>query len=140
MTEIEAFDPDFLDETVTSETQHASLVGITPVNHKLDIYRKHISAIGVMTTSGIEDTSLIESNDNGDIFLQIVQRRLLNIIQPFDGNNACSVVVMDNASIHHVDTVVELITAAEALVRFLPPYSLELNPIEEVFSKRFEGE
>ena len=32
----------------------------------------------------------------------------------------------------HVDAVVELITA---LVRFLPPYSPDLNPIDEVFSK-----
>ena len=42
---------------------------------------------------------------------------------------------MDNASIRHVDAVVELITAAGALVRFVPPYSPDLNPIEEVFSK-----
>ena len=42
---------------------------------------------------------------------------------------------MDNASIRHVDAVVELITAAGALVRFVPPYSPHLNPIEEVFSK-----
>ena len=67
-----------------------------------------------MTTRGIEDTYLIEGNVNGDIFLQFVQRCLLNIIQPFDGNNARSV-VLDNASIHHVDAVVELITAAGAL-------------------------
>jgi len=40
--------------------------------------------------------------------------------------------VLDNTSIHHVDAVVELITA---LVRFLPPYSPDLNPIDEVFSK-----
>jgi len=43
--------------------------------------------------------------------------------------------IMDNASIHHVDPVVELITAAGALVRFLPPYSPDLNPIEEVFAE-----
>ena len=88
-----------------------------------------------MTTRGIEDTYLIEGNVNGDIFLQFVQRCLLNIIQPFNENNARSVVVMDNASIHHVAAVVELITAAGALVRFLPPYSPDVNPIEEVFSK-----
>ena len=80
-----------------------------------------------MTTRGIEDTYLIEGNVNGDIFLQFVQRCLLNIIQPFDGNNARSVVVLDNASIHCVDAVVELITAAGALVRFLPPYSPDLK-------------
>ena len=42
--------------------------------------------------------------------------------------------MLDNASIHHVDAVMELITA---LVRFLPPYSPDLNPIDEVFSKAF---
>ena len=88
-----------------------------------------------MTTTGIEDTYLIEGNVNGDIFLQFVQRCLLNIIQPFDGNNARTVVVLDNASINHVDAVVELKTAAGALVKFLAPYSLDLNLIEEVFSK-----
>ena len=56
------------------------LRGITPVTHKLDIYGKRISAIGVMTTRGIEDTYSIEGNVNGDIFLQFVQRCLLNII------------------------------------------------------------
>ena len=43
--------------------------------------------------------------------------------------------MLDNASIHRVDAVVELITAAGTLFRFLPPYSPDLNPIEEVFSK-----
>ena len=122
MAEIEAFDPDmlvFLDETGCDKRNSIrqfgyGLRGITPVTHKLDIYGKRISAIGVMTTRGIEDTYLIEGNVNGDIFRQFVQRCLLNIIQPFDGNNACSV-VLDNASIHHVDAVVELITAAGAL-------------------------
>ena len=42
--------------------------------------------------------------------------------------------MLDNASIHHVDAVMELITA---LVRFLTPYSPDLNPIDEVFSKAF---
>ena len=138
MAEIEAFDPDmlvFLDETGSDKRNSIrqfgyGLRGITLVTHKLDIYEKRISAIGVMTTRGIEDTYLIEGNVDGDIFLQFVQKCLLNIIHPFHGNNARSVVVIDNASIHHVDTVVELITAAGALVRFLPPYSPDLNPNE----------
>ena len=43
--------------------------------------------------------------------------------------------VLDNASIHHLETVVDLIEAAGALVRFIPPYSPDLNPIEELFSQ-----
>ena len=45
------------------------------------------------------------------------------------------VVVMDNASIHHVDRVVATIQQTGAPVRFLPPYSPDLNPIEEVFTE-----
>ena len=42
---------------------------------------------------------------------------------------------MNNASIHHMDRTIERIHIIDALVRFLPPYSPDLNPIEEVFSK-----
>lgn len=42
---------------------------------------------------------------------------------------------MDNASIHHVDRVVTTIQQTGALVRFLPPYTPDFNPIEELFSK-----
>ena len=43
---------------------------------------------------------------------------------------------MDNASIHHVDGVTDLIdNQVGARLLFLPPYSPDLNPAEEVFSK-----
>ena len=37
---------------------------------------------------------------------------------PFDGSNPHSVVIMDNASIHHVDKVIQ---GVGAMVIFLPP-------------------
>ena len=43
---------------------------------------------------------------------------------------------MDNASIHHVQAVTDLIeNQMGARLLFLPPYSPDLNPAEEVFSK-----
>ena len=42
---------------------------------------------------------------------------------------------MDNASVHHYEEVAEIITGVGSIVRFLPPYSRELNPIENAFSK-----
>ena len=42
---------------------------------------------------------------------------------------------MDNASIHHVEKVIERIEQTGAIIQFLPPYSPDLNPAEEVFSK-----
>jgi hypothetical protein len=49
---------------------------------------------------------------------------------PFNGVNPKSVVVFDNASIHHVSSFIETITKVGALVRFL-----DMNPIEEVFAE-----
>ena len=44
-------------------------------------------------------------------------------LNPFDGNNSLSIVIMDNASIHHVDDVVHAIEpTSHAKVIFLPPY------------------
>ena len=45
------------------------------------------------------------------------------------------VVVMDNLGSHKVSGVREAIEAAGARILYLPPYSPDLNPIEQVFSK-----
>jgi transposase len=42
---------------------------------------------------------------------------------------------MDNASIHHVEDVQDLIEGVGARLLFLPPYSPDLNPVEGVFSQ-----
>ena len=64
---------------------------------------------------------------------EYVRRSLLPTLMPFDGINPKSVVIMDNASIHHVEEVVSTIEGIGSIVKFLPPYSPDLNPIEEVF-------
>ena len=53
---------------------------------------------------------------------------------PFDVINEHSVVIMDNASIHHIEGISELIKSVGAFLIYLPPYSPDLNPIEELFS------
>jgi transposase len=46
-----------------------------------------------------------------------------------------SVVVMDNASFHHSDTIERLFVDAGVVLLYLPPYSPDLNPIEEFFCR-----
>ena len=53
----------------------------------------------------------------------------------FQCYNTKYVVIMDNASIHHIDSVVAYINSVGALVRFLPPYSPDFKPIESVFGE-----
>lgn len=61
-------------------------------------------------------------------------------MMPFDGVNPRSILIMDNASIHHVDRAQKLVDTAGCLLWFLPAYNPELNPIEEVFSETITEE
>ena len=111
-----------------------SLRGLTPISYKLVSHGQRFSAIPVVTTRGIEDVFVTNKSVNGDMFLQFVEQCLVPVLQPFNGSNPRSVVIMDNASIHHVADVVERIQQTGALIRFLPPYSPDFNPAK-VFSK-----
>ena len=65
----------------------------------------------------------------------ILSSALLPLLMPYNGVNTHSVVVMDDATIHHLQRVQDMILGVGALIRFLPAYSPDLNSIEEVFSK-----
>ena len=112
-----------------------SMKGMTPKDHRLLVRGKRFSAIPVMSTEGIHDVYLFEGNVNGERFQEFTTNSLLPILNPFNWSNSHSVVIMDNASIHHVHGVVDLIESQGARLIFLPPYSPDLNPLEEVFSK-----
>lgn len=112
-----------------------SLRGMPPTNCQLRVGGKRISAIPVMTTRGIEDVYTTASSVSGDEFIYFICKCVLPIIMPFNGSNPRSIVIMDNASIHHLDRVYDIITGVGAKLCFLPPYSPDLMPLEEVFSK-----
>ena len=88
-----------------------------------------------MSTAGVLDFQVVTGAVTGDVFEQFVQYSILPHLMPFNGINQHSIVVMDNASIHHVDGITELIQGVGAIPLFLPPYSPDYNPIEELFSK-----
>lgn len=53
-------------------------------------------------------------------------------MNPYPGSN--SVIVMDNARIHHNADLISLLEGLGCRVIFLPPYSPDYNPIETAFS------
>ena len=144
MAEVAVYDPSMLiwvDES-GCDRRHClrkraySIRGMTPRDQRLLVRGTHYSAIPVVSLEGISDVCIIEGTVNGEKFEQFIRSCLIPILQPFNWINPHSVVIMDNASIHHVDGVTDLIeNQIGAKLLFLPPYSPDLNPAEEVFSK-----
>ena len=94
-----------------------------------------VNAMAALSVDGIVEarTSVGRSLD-GDAFYDFVRVDLLPHLRPFDGTSPCSILVMDNWSGHGIDDVINLIEDVGVLLFFLPPYSPNLNPIEEAFS------
>ncbi len=72
---------------------------------------------------------VIDHPMDGAIFLTYVRQCLAPTLSQGD------IVVMDNLKPHKVAGVREAIEAAGAALRYLPPYSPDLNPIELLFAK-----
>ncbi len=71
----------------------------------------------------------IEGATNGEVF-EAYAREILNpTLKPGD------IVIMDNLSAHKRQATIDMIESTGARVRFLPPYSPDLNPIEKMWSK-----
>ena len=66
---------------------------------------------------------------NGERFKEYLRESLVASLHPGD------IVIMDNLRSHKVDGVADLIKSAGASVLYLPPYSPDFNPIEEMWSK-----
>lgn len=96
---------------------------------------KRYSAIAGLHMNGMLDVCITTQTVCADKFYEYAETCLLPYLLPFNGVNPNSVVVMDNAAIHHVESVVNLIESTGAIVMFLPPYSPDIMPIEECFSK-----
>ena len=88
-----------------------------------------LTILGAMSTQGMVAAMTIEAATDAEIFLAYLDRVLVPALKPGD------VVVMDNLSSHKVQGVRERIEQAGAELRYLPPYSPDLNPIEKAWSK-----
>ena len=76
-----------------------------------------MNAIAFMSVDGLLDCHIEEGSVDGDVFFTTIQRLLVPHM-PFNGTNPHSVIVLDNASIHHVD---EVITSQLRCISTVPP-------------------
>jgi transposase len=77
----------------------------------------------------IEAPCVIDGPINGESFLAYVEQLLVPTLKPGD------IVIIDNLGSHKGKAVRRAIRQAGARLFFLPPYSPDLNPIEQVFAK-----
>ena len=85
--------------------------------------------VGALRLGGMTAPMVVDGPMNGEIFRAYVSQVLAPTLKPGD------IVVMDNLPAHRAPGVRDLIEAAGAELRYLPPYSPDFNPIEMAFSK-----
>jgi len=77
----------------------------------------------------IDAPCVLDGPVNGQLFTAWVEQFLVPTLSPGD------IVIMDNLGSHKGKAVRSAIRAVGAKLFFLPPYSPDLNPIEQVFAK-----
>ena len=123
----------FIDETWT-KTNMAPLRGwalrgerlIGKVTHRS---WKTMTFVAALRHDRIEAPWLLEGPIDGETFRTYIERVLVPTLRPGD------IVVMDNLGSHKGKAIRALIRTAGAKLLFLPKYSPDLNPIEQVFAK-----
>ena len=123
----------FIDETGT-RTNMTRLRGRAPKGQRLIGKTPHghwklTTFIAALRHDRITAPMVIDGPMNGEMFLAYVLAFLLPTLSKGD------IVVMDNLPVHKVAGVAEAIKAVGARVLYLPPYSPDLNPIEQMFAK-----
>ncbi len=88
-----------------------------------------LTFLAALRCDRIDAPCVIDGPINGDSFLAYVEQLLLPALKPGD------IVIIDNLGSHKGKAVRQLIRSAGAKLFFLPPYSPDLNPIEQVFAK-----
>ena len=127
----------FVDES-GAHTQMTRCYGRSPVGQRLvcPVPQGHYQTttmIAAVRLKGPQAPWMFDGAMDGELFLAWVKQGLVPVLQPDD------VVILDNLSTHKVAGVQEAIAAAGARLEYLPPYSPDLNPIENLWSKVKQG-
>jgi transposase len=127
----------FIDETWT-KTNMTRLYGWARVGHRLVDAVPHghwntSTFIAGLRRDGLVAPCVFDGAINGEAFLAYVEQVLVPTLRRGD------IVIMDRLSSHKVAGVRRAIEGAGARLLYLPPYSPDLNPIEQAFASAFQA-
>jgi transposase len=123
----------FIDET-WAKTNMTRLRGWAPRGRKLlakvpQGRWRTLTFLAALRCDRIDAPCVIDGPIDGEIFLAYVEQSLIPTLRSGD------IVIIDNLGSHKSAAVRRAIRAAGAKLFFLPPYSPDLNPIEQLFAK-----
>jgi transposase len=123
----------FIDET-WAKTNMTRRHGRAPRGARLVAKVPHghwrtLTFLAALRCDRLDAPCVIDGPINGESFLAYVEQLLVPTLKPGD------IVIMDNLGSHKRQAIRRAIRTAGAKLFFLPPYSPDLNPIEQVFAK-----
>jgi transposase len=123
----------FIDATWI-KTNMAALRGWRPKGKRLRGFAPHghwrtLTFLGALRCDEITAPCVFDGPINGQCFRAYVEQQLVPVLKQGD------IVVMDNLGSHKSAAIRQMIRAAGARLWYLPPYSPDLNPIEQAFAK-----
>jgi transposase len=123
----------FIDETWI-KTNMAPIRGWGPKGERLVGFapdgRWHtLTFLAALRINALTEPCVIDGPINGTIFRAYIEQFLVPTLRPGD------IVILDNLGSHRSQAIRTSIRRAGAKLAFLPPYSPDLNPIEQVFAK-----
>jgi transposase len=92
-------------------------------------YGQNLTLVAALSLEGLDAPMLLDGAMDGVAFDRYVSEILVPTLRPHQ------LVILDNLAVHKRASVRQAIAAAGCRVLFLPSYSPDFNPIEQVFSK-----
>ncbi|EAU30139.1 conserved hypothetical protein [Aspergillus terreus NIH2624] len=109
-----------------------SPLGITPVQISKFHRDKRYQILPAYAQDGVVISRVFQGSTDGRIFEDFIQQLLQHCNR---WPELKSVIIMDNASFHRTERIDQICAEAGVKLLYLPPYSPDLNPIEEFFSE-----
>jgi transposase len=90
---------------------------------------RHVTMLGALSLQGLVAAMTVEGFTDGEAFLAFLREVLVPQLRPGQ------ILILDNLKAHKVAGVAEACATAGVQLLYLPPYSPDLSPIEECWSK-----
>lgn len=112
----------------------APLRGWGPKGGRLGDFASHglwrtLTFLGALRCDGLTAPCVFDGPINGECFRANAEQQLVPVLKPGD------IVILDNFGSHKAAALRRIIKPTGARLRYMPPYSPDLNPIERTFAK-----